>query len=162
MEKIKFLNGTLDVALRILAIMSTCKYNMSEDRIAIYSYFTIHLSDLQSSETSVHPDIPFRYSGYIKSKEVIPAALNFLISRGLVNCDYSNQKITYTATEMGCALYEQIDGDYKNILIKNINKVHSYLRSMSDLSLDNIITQKLHTWGSEFQHESILNDMVYE
>lgn len=48
MEKnIKLLNGTVDVALRLLAVLSTCKIHMSEDRLAIYSYFAIHFSDMQ-------------------------------------------------------------------------------------------------------------------
>ncbi len=162
MEKVKYLNGTIDVALRLLAIMSTCKCNMSEDRIAIYSYFAIHISDLRKSEKSAHPDIPYRYSGYLKSMEVIPSALNFLILRGLVNCDFSNNAITYFATEMGCALYEHIDGEYKKKLIKNINKVHCSLRSKNDLELKNMVSQNLHSWGSEFKYESILNDIIYE
>lgn len=162
MEKVKYLNGTIDVALRLLAILSTCKCKMSEDRIAIYSYFAIHISDLRTSEKSAHPDIPFRYTGYIKSKEVIPSALNFLIMHGLVNCDATDKGIAFFATEMGCALYEHIDGEYKKMLINNINKVHSFLNSMSDLQLTNIVSQNLHFWGSEFKNESILNNINYE
>ncbi len=162
MEKVKYLNGTIDVALRLLAIMTTCKCKMSEDRITIYSYFAIHISDLRKDEKSAHPDIPFRYSYYTKSKEVIPSALNFLISRGLVNCDFSEKKISFFATEMGCALYEHIDGDYKEMLIKNINKVHDFLCSKSDLEIAKIVISKLHSWGSEFKNESILNGISYE
>lgn len=63
---------------------------MSEDRLAIYSYFAIHFSDMQKNEESVHPDIPYRYSGYTKSREVIPSSLSLLISRGLVKCIIKN------------------------------------------------------------------------
>ena len=161
-RKVKLLNGTVDVALRLLAIMSTCRTKMSEDRISIYSYFAIHFSDLRSNETSAHPDIPFRNSGYMKSKEVIPDAINILMSRGLVDCDFSNKEITYYATETGCALYEQVEGEYKKLLVENIIKVHHSLQSMSDMQLSNIVSQNLQNWGSEFKYESILKDEVYE
>lgn len=161
-SKVKLLNGTVDVALRLLAIMSACRIKLSEDRMAIYSYFTIHFSDLRTNETSAHPDIPFRNCGYLKSKEVIPDAINILISRGLVDCDFSNKEITYYATETGCALYEQVEGEYKKLLVENIKKVHNSLKSMSDMQLSNIVSQNLQNWGSEFKYESILKDDVYE
>ena len=43
-KNIKLLNGTVDVALRLLAVLSTCKILMSEDRLAIYSYFALNTS----------------------------------------------------------------------------------------------------------------------
>lgn len=161
-RKVKLLNGTLDVALRLLAIMSTCETNMTEDRLAIYSYFVIHLSDLRTNEKSAHPDIPFRNNAYMKSREVIQNALYFLISRGLVDCNFTSKEIKYYATDMGCALYENVGGDYKRLLIKNIIKVHHSLKVMSDVQLSNIVSHNLHSWGSEFKYESILNDIVYE
>lgn len=161
-RKVKLLNGTLDVALRLLAIMSTCKTSMTEDRLAIYSYFVIHLSDLQNNEKSAHPDIPFRNNAYMKSREVVQAALNFLISRGLVDCNCSSKDIEYYATDMGQALYKNVDGEYKRLLIENIQKVHHSLKRIDDVQLLNIVARHLHTWGSEFKYESILNGIVYE
>lgn len=161
-RKLKLLNGTLDVALRLLAIMSTCKTSMTEDRLAIYSYFVIHLSDLQNNEESAHPDIPFRNNAYMKSREVIQSALNILISRGLVDCTISSTEIEYYATDMGHALYENVGGEYKKLLINNITKVHHSLKRIDDVQLLNIVAKHLHAWGSEFKYESILNDVVYE
>lgn len=161
-RKIKILNGTLDVALRLLAILTTCKSQMTEERIAIYSYFVIHLADLRNTEKSAHPDIPFRYNGYMKSREVIQSAITYLISKGLVECDLRSKEIKYYATDMGCALYENIGGEYKDLLVVNIIKVNKSLSSMSDLQLSNIVMRNLHNWGSEFEYESILRDIVYE
>ena len=69
---------------------------------------------------------------------------------------------TYYATETGCALYEQVEGEYKKLLVENIIKVHHSLQSMSDMQLSNIASQNLQNWGSEFKYESILKDEVYE
>lgn len=135
---------------------------MTEERIAIYSYFVIHLADLRNTEKSVHPDIPFRFNGYIKSREVIQSAITYLISKGLVECDLTSKEINYYATDMGSALYDNVGGEYKKMLVENIMKVNKSLGTMSDLQLSNIVSHNLHSWGSEFKYESILRDIVYE
>lgn len=161
-RKIKLLNSTFEVALRILAILTTCKVAMTEDRLAIYSYFSLHLSDIRPSEESVHPDLPYRYSGFIKSKEIILPAIELLLSKGLVSCDFTSRHFKYIATEMGIVFYSQIDGEYKNVLIKSIGKVHYSLKLMSDSSLNLLVSKNLINWGSEFKYESIINDYNYE
>lgn len=161
-RKIKILNGTLDVALRILAVLTTCKCKMSEDRLAIYSYFAMHISDMNNKEKSLHPDIPYRFSGYTKSREVIPSAINLLIEKGLLDCDFTDKEIMYKSSDMGDALYNQIDGRYKEILVSTILKVNTVLRNKTDNQLNNIVNCGLPNWGSEFINESILNQIVNE
>lgn len=161
-RKIKTLNGTLDVALRILAVLTTCKCKMSEDRLAIYSYFAMHISDMNNSEESLHPDIPYRFSGYTKSREVIPSAINLLIEKGLLDCDFTDKEIKYKSSEMGDALYNQIEGRYKKTLVTTITKVNYVLKNKTDNQLNHIVNSGLSHWGSEFANESILNQIINE
>lgn len=161
-RKIKLLNSTFDVALRLLAILTTCKVSMTEDRLAVYSYFALHLADMRTGEESVHPDLPYRYSGFINSKEIILPAIELLLSKGLVNCDFTSKKFKFIATEMGIAFYTQIDGEYKYLLIESIKKVHYSLGKMSDSAIDSLISNELLNWGSEFKYESIINEYDYD
>lgn len=163
MEKeVKILNGTFEVALRLLAIMTTCKKAMTVERLAIYSYFALYLSDLDKQEDSLHPEIPFRNAGYINSREVILPALDLLLSKGLATCDYSNRLVKFNATELGSSLYDHIEGEYKKKLIDNILKAHKLMGCKSDNSLNNLVYGKMAEWGSEFCYESIFKEIEYE
>ena len=69
----KILNSTFEMALRFLAIMSVCEYSFSEQRLRAYSYFAIHLSDLDKTKISTHPDLPFRFNNNIERNIQIQA-----------------------------------------------------------------------------------------
>lgn len=105
---------------------------------------------------------PIRYSGYTKSREIIPSSLSLLISRGLVKCTIENHKILYSSTEMGDALYEQISGVYKTKLVNTITKVHNILKNTSDIQILKKVSLSMQNWGSEFKYESIFNEFDYE
>lgn len=163
MEKeVKILNGTFEVALRLLAIMTTCKKAMTVERLAIYSYFALYLSDLSEEEESLHPAIPYRNSSYINSRDVILPALDMLLSKGVVTCDFSNRSVRFSATELGNALYGQIDSEYKQRLVDNIMKAHHLMGNKSDSTLNSLVYGKMAEWGSEFIYESIFNEIAYE
>ena len=117
---------------------------------------------MQKNEESVHPDIPYRYSGYTKSREIIPSSLSLLISRGLVKCIIKKHNILYSSTEMGDALYEQISGVYKIKLVNSITKVHNVLKNTSDIQILKKVSLSMQNWGSEFKYESIFNEFDYE
>lgn len=161
-RKIKLLNSTFDVALRILAILTTCREAMTEDRLTVYSYFSLHLADMRKGEESTHPDLPYRSSGFIKSKEVIIPAVELLISKGLLQCDFATTNFSYKATEMGIAFYNQIDGEYKQKLVRSVSKAHCSLKRMSDQQLNLFISNELPNWGSEFKYESVINECNYD
>lgn len=163
MEKeMKILNGTFEVALRLLAIMTTCKKAMTVERLAIYSYFALYLSDLSEDEDNLHPAIPYRNSGYINSRDVILPALDMLLSKGVVTCDFSSRSVRFSATELGNVLYEQIDSEYKQRLVDSILKAHHLIGSKTDSALNRLVYSKMAEWGSEFGYESIFNEIVYE
>ncbi len=163
MEKeVKILNSTFEVALRLLAIMITCKKSKSVERLAIYSYFALYLSDLDNKEKSLHPEIPYRNEGYINSRDAIMEAIDMLLSKGLTECDFSNRSVKFSVTELGAALYAQIGGTYKEQLVECIKRAHKQLGRKSDTALNSLIYGNMADWGSEFTYESVLNGIGYE
>ena len=161
-ERRKILNGNFEVALRLLAILTTCKTAMTVERLSVYSYFTLYLSDYKSDEDSMHPEIPYRNSSFINSNDVIMQALEMLLMRGLVECDVTNASLKFKSTELGEALYGQIYGDYKKKLVTSIKDAHQLMKGKSDRYLNNYIYSNLAKWGSEFEYESVLKEIGYE
>lgn len=163
MEKeVKILNGTFEVALRLLAIMTTCKKAMTVERLAIYSYFALYLSDLSKDEESLHPEIPYRSSSYINSRDAIMQALELLLTKGLIECDMTVASLKFKITETGCALYGQLGGIYKEKLVGSVKKTHALMKGKSDRFLNDYIYSHIEQWGSEYEYESVLKEIAYE
>ncbi len=161
MERRKVLNGTFEVALRILAILTTCKRAMTVERMTIYSYFTLYLSDYRSEETNIHPAIPNRNASYLNSKNVIMAALEMLLKKGLIESDVKTTALRFQATELGTLLYGQMDGVYKKKLVESIKRAHTLMKGKTDRSLNNYVYNNMAKWGSEFEYESVLKELGY-
>ena len=162
MEERKVLNGTFDLAMRLLAILATCKTTMTVERLSIYAYFAVYLSDLDEGETSLHPAIPYRNTSLINSRDVVLTALDFLLSKGVVNCDFTSRSVKFGVTELGDVLYTQLDGWYKEHLEANIKKAHKLMMQKSDRTLNKLVYGKMADWGSEFSYESVLKEIEYD
>lgn len=158
----KILNGTLEVALRLLAIMTTSKMAMTVERLSIYSYFAVYLSDYRQGENSIHPEIPHRNSSFINGNDVVMQALDLLLTKGLAECDVKSSSLKFKVTELGSALYNQIDGTYKVKLVESIKKAHKMMKGKSDRYLNDFIYSNLAKWGSEFEYESVLKEIGNE
>ena len=158
----KILNGTFEVALRLLAIMTTCKAAMTVERLSIYSYFALYLSDYNLQEKSIHPEIPYRNSAFINSNDAIMQALELLLTKGLIECDMTVASLKFKVTETGSALYGQLDGIYKEKLVCSIKKTHALMKGKSDRFLNDYIYIHIEQWGSEYEYESVLKEIAYE
>ena len=158
----KILNGTLELSLRLLAIMTTSKSAMTVERLSIYSYFSLYLSDYHKDEIGIHPAIPYRNSSFTNSNDVILQALDTLLTKGLAACDVNSSSLKFKATELGSALYSQIEGPYKDKLVESINKAQKMMKRKSDTFLNVYIYSNMAQWGSEFEYESVLREISYE
>lgn len=157
----KILNGTFEIALRVLAILTTCKKSMTVERISIYSYFALYLADYSQEEISIHPEIPYRNSSYINSKDVMMRALEMLMTKGLAECEFDSTSLKFKSTGLGLTVYEQINGSYKTKLVDSIKRANELMKGKTDRDLNDYVYNNMEKWGSEFQYESILKELGY-
>ncbi len=156
-KRMKILNSTFEMALRFLAIMSVCGYSFSEQRLRAYSYFSIHLSDLDNTKMSAHPNLPFRFNNYIGTEKILHPAIHLLITKGMLTCNTSGDGIKFSINDFGKNCFDFITGPYKAKLIHSIKEVDTYFHDKTDDEIYNCICQGLDSWGSEFDNESVLN-----
>ena len=88
--------------------------------------------------------------------------LEMLLTRELVESDVTKASLKFKSTELGEALYGQIDGEYKKKLVTSIEEAHRLMKGKSDRYLNNYIYRNLAKWGSEFEYESVLKEIGYE
>ena len=157
----KILNGTFEIALRVLAILTTCKKALTVERICVYSYFALYLADYSQGERSIHPEIPYRNSSYINSNDVMMKALGLLLTKGLAECDLNSSSLKFKTTDLGMVVYEKINVSYKTKLVDSIKKVHELMKGKTDRNLNDYVYNNMEKWGSEFQYESLLKELGY-
>ena len=93
MSKMQIYNSPEEVGVRILFILDICKKRMSKQRIMYYDYFSLHLNDLDQSQTSLHPDNPKHSSEIAIKRELINGGLELMIAKGLLTVKYSKTGI---------------------------------------------------------------------
>ena len=84
------------------------------------------------------------------------------MTKALVECDVKSSSLKFKTTDMGYALYDQIDGAYKDKLVESIKKAHKMMKGKSDRYLNDYIYNNIAKWGSEFEYESVLSGIGYE
>ena len=162
MEEIKVLNSTFEIALRFLAIMTTCNIPFSEERLRAYSYLSIHISDIDDSKASTHPDLPYRFNHYLASQDIIHPAIHLLLSKGLIECCNTSEGVHFTTNDLGRNCFRLISGNYKVHLSEAIKEVDSILHNKNDKEVLSVIVPNIELWGSEFEDEYRLNAIDYE
>ena len=157
MEAVKILNSTFDIAMRFLAIMSNCSLQFSEERLRAYSYLSIHISDLDSSKISTHPDLPYRFNNYIGIRMVMHPAIHLLLSKGLLECHNTPTGFRFSVNELGKNCFNLLTGSYKEKLSQAIKEVDSIFDDEDDLYILSKLSPAVDLWGSEFENEYLLN-----
>ena len=157
--EIKILNSTFEISLRFLAILTVCNYSFSEERLRAYSYYSIHLSDCDSTKNSAHPNIPYRFNNYLGTKEIMHPAIHLLITKRLIDCIKTSHGIRYSVNDLGKACLSIICGPYKDKLFEAIQEVDRLLSEKEDEQIRIEISSNLSSWGAEFTDESLLKDI---
>lgn len=152
MNETQLYNSPLEVGARILFILDLCKIPMSKQRIMYYDYFALHLNDLVSSETSLHPDNPNHSSEIAIKRELINNGLDYIISKGLLSVKYSKAGIYYCSNHLTHSFVELFQNDYAYSLKQSITIVDRYFSHKSDNQIYEYISTNIGRWIGEFNH----------
>ena len=111
-NKIKLFNNEIEMGLRILIILENI-YPKSFDieMINYFDYFALHTKDI-GGENSLHPELPNRFGELSVKRELIHSSLKLLISKGLVEIDYTNKGIEYLASELASPFLDNLSEEY--------------------------------------------------
>jgi hypothetical protein len=146
---IKVFNNELEMGLRILVILETV-YPKSYDieMINYYDYFILHTKDI-GGDKSLHADVPNRYGELSVKRELIRNSTKLLLSRGLINVEYSGKGIEYRASEATSPFLANLEEEYTVKLIENATWVHNKFKDYSFDDFNRFIMENKNKWGTE-------------
>ena len=148
-KAIKVFNSELEIGLRILVILESV-YPKSYDieMINYYDYFILHTKDIGGGE-SLHADVPNRYGELSVKRELIRNTMKLLLSRGLIDVEYSQRGIEYKASETTSPFLVSLEEEYTKKLKENAIWVHNKFKTYNFDDLNKYVTENKNEWGTE-------------
>ena len=150
-------NTPIETGLRCLTLMEAGYPNYYDvNRIIFYDYMLVHSGDITGGPESLHPDTPHRSGEILIRRPIIEKGLKIMISRGLVEVNYSDIGIKYIATERTTPFLDSLQAIYTRKMIDIASWVVETFDSHSIENLKGFVNSNLDVWGGEFINESVI------
>jgi len=157
--KNRIFNSPLEIALRVLLILSFGKKNsFSLERLIIYDYLILNSGDIENAPESLHPSLPNRSSQLLVKRELLQKALLILASKELVIIKYAKSGIQYAPSKLTEPFILYFESNYYESLKERVIWIAEVFKSRNDKSLEKFIALNLEKWGSEFLNESYMRE----
>lgn len=155
MSKIKLFNNEIEMGLRILIILEKI-YPKSFDveMINYFDYFALHTKDI-GGEESIHPELPNRFGELSVKRDLIHSSLKLLISKGLVEINYTDKGIEYFASELTSPFLHNLSEEYTKILSNNVKWVCEKFKGSTYENIKEYVSENKSKWGSEISYCTI-------
>lgn len=161
-NKMKVFNSPLEIALRVLLIISrNGKKGLSLDRLVIYDYLILNSGDIKGAPPSLHPALPNRSTQLLVKRELIQKSLQILSSKELLSINYTREGILYCPSKLSLPFLEYFESAYFLELNERVKWVVENFKRKSNEQLDKFISLNLNKWGSEFINESYLREELH-
>ncbi|MFA9374659.1 MAG: ABC-three component system middle component 2 [Poseidonibacter sp.] len=154
-SQIKVFNNEIEIGLRILVIVEYI-YPKSFDieMINYYDYFILHTKDVGGDE-SLHADVPNRFGELVVKRDLIRSSLKLLMTKGLVEIQYTDNGIKYKATENTAPFLDTLNEEYTMHLQNNIKWVYNKFKDYTYDDIKIYVDKHKEKWGSELSYCTI-------
>lgn len=155
MNKIKLFNNEIEMGLRILIILENI-YPKSFDveMINYFDYFSLHTKDI-GGEDDIHPELPNRFGELSVKRDLIHSSLKLLISKGLVEINYTDNGIEYLASELTSPFLDNLSEEYTKRLSNNVKWVCERFKDSTYENIKQFVSENKSKWGTEISYCTI-------
>ena len=150
-QRVKVLDGAVEVSLRALCILYENRAPMTKDRIAAYDYFSLYSKDMNSSLDNLMSEIQLYSTSYVGEIQTITKAISILSSRDLITFEISNGAVYYEISEIGDSLVGSLSerNDYAQKLFKHIKVVKEFFNDFSEEQMSEFVKTHISNWSEE-------------
>jgi len=150
-------NGPIEIGLRALNLLreafpSAC----SLQRMVVLDYLLVHSDDLPGGPPGLHPKTPHRGGELLVRRAVLERGLILYQSRGLLERNFTESGVMFSATERAAAFLDTLSSEYSTDLEERAAWLVSFFKSTSDEDLLRLANSEAGEWGAEFEMESLL------
>jgi hypothetical protein len=156
------LSSPLEVALRMLILLSRLSISADLQRLSIYDYLLLHSQDTNGGPPSLHPATPVRTGELLVRRNQITRGLYLLESRGLVERDYLIDGIGFRPSKLASTFLEYFDSPYAKICSDISSWVAAEFDKMTTDELQEYIRTRIGQWGVEFTDEPVEDENLIQ
>lgn len=156
------IHSPFEAALRTLVILCHASPQCFDiSQIAVLDYLLVHSADLDGPE-SAHPATPYRSGEALILVELAEKGAHLLISRGLVEIEFTEEGIAYRALDLGASFLDALQSPYIKKLRDRANWLADILEEKTPEMIRENVASRISTWGVEFDTEALLGQAEYE
>lgn len=144
-------NSKQEIGCRILLILVCTQKKMQVETLSVYDYFSVHIDDIYSDMTCLHPSNPNHSSELIVRKLMIRKALSFLVSKGLVQIELSELGIRYYADRFSENISRLLDCNYSRKYVKYVRYVDEFFGQKTEYEIYKYVEKNMKNWKSDLE-----------
>ena len=141
-------NSKQEMGCRILLILVCTKKKMQVETLSVYDYFSVHIDDIFSNMSCLHPSNPNHSSELVVRKLVIREALAFLVSKGLVQIELSEFGIHYYADKFSEDISRLLDCNYSRRYVEYVRCVDNFFGRKTEYEINKYAENNIGNWKS--------------
>jgi hypothetical protein len=147
-------NSTLETGLRAVVVLNAM-HPRAIDLLHMtwFDHLVVHTSDI-GGPTSLHPDVPQRSGELLVRRRLVEEGLGLMRRNHLLDCETADHGIVHRAREEASALVDSFRTEYNCLLRLRAEWLASFIGSMTEKDLVELINQRIGRWTVEFQSQS--------
>lgn len=146
------LNGTLEVAVRVLMILvEAFPGQLDLNRLVLLDHGLLHSADLGGPE-SLHPPVPIRVGELGIKRELVHGGVEVLVRSGLAHMETQLDGIRFRASENAEGFARLLETEYARALSSRASWAVHHFEDLSDDAMRDAMRTVSGHWAEEFQH----------
>jgi hypothetical protein len=152
-------NTPLECGLRSAALLLAAYPRACDlQRLVQYDYLVVHSGDVEGGPPSIHPPTPHRSGELLVRRSLVEQGLEFMARRMVVERIFTGHGVGYVAGEYAVVFLDSLSTEYAKNLRHRATWVVGRFQEMADGELGEYMRTQWSHWGSEFVHESLVDE----
>lgn len=135
-------NTPFELSLHIVMLLDTVKAAFTIDRITAYDFIAVYAQDFGFKGEPLNGENGFSFSELMARRGIMKSAVKDLVLDGLVYAGDSKDGISYTLSDTGRSLTENLRSEYALKYRNVVKQMHRRYRNKSDVELSGIINRQ--------------------
>ena len=136
-------NTTFEISIRVLLLLSLVKNKgLTLDGIITADFIANYSKEFGLSNNNLHGDNEFSFSELSARRVSVQNAIKDLVLENMIKVSYSKYGFQYSITDRGQTFCNNLTSDYASEYKDYAKKAVTYMDSMDDIEILNLINQK--------------------